>query len=94
MIPILLWYFRVLQCLNLFQRYKGSIEVVHIHDLIPQIGGHQVVGNGLIDFEPTLRFLSQLTSKPQYVFEVRPREEAQRSLANIGRMLSMFSIEL
>ena len=77
-----------------FQRFKSSIEVVHIHDLIPQIGGHQVVGNGLIDFEPTLRFLSQLSSKPQYVFEVRPREEAQRSLANIGRMLSMFSIEL
>ena len=79
---------------DLFQRFKSSIEVVHIHDVIPQIGSHQVVGNGLVDFEPTLRFLSELKSKPQYVFEVRPREEAQRSLSNIGKMLSMFSIEL
>jgi sugar phosphate isomerase/epimerase len=79
---------------NLFQRFRSSIEVVHIHDLIPQIGGHQVVGNGLIDFEPTLRFLSSLQSKPQYVFEVRPREEAQRSLASISKMMSIFDIDL
>ena len=79
---------------NLFQRFKSSIEVVHIHDLIPQIGSHQVVGNGLVDFEPTLRFLSELSSKPQYVFEVRPREEAQRSLVNIGKMMNMFDIDL
>ena len=79
---------------NLFQRFKSSIEVVHIHDVIPQIGSHQVVGNGLIDFEPILRFLSELTSKPQYVFEVRPREEAQRSLANIGQMMNIFDLEL
>jgi sugar phosphate isomerase/epimerase len=79
---------------SLFERFKSSIEVVHIHDLIPQIGSHQVVGNGLIDFEPTLRFLSTLPAKPQYVFEVRPREEAQRSLSNIGQMLSMFSLDL
>ena len=79
---------------NFFQRYKGSIEVVHIHDVIPQIGSHQVVGNGLIDFEPALRFLSELSSKPQYVFEVRPREEAQRSLVNIGKMISIFDLDL
>ena len=79
---------------NLFQRFQSAIEVVHIHDVIPQIGSHQVVGNGLIDFESTLRFLSKLSSKPQYVFEVRPREEAQRSLTNIGQMLSMFSLDL
>ena len=79
---------------NLFQRFRSSIEVVHIHDIIPQIGSHQVVGNGLVDFEPTLRFLSGLSPKPQYVFEVRPREEAQRSLTNIGKMLSMFNLEL
>lgn len=79
---------------NLFQRFQSSIEVVHIHDVIPQIGSHQVVGNGLVDFESPLKFLSKLTTKPQYVFEVRPREEAQRSLTNIGQMLSMFSLDL
>ncbi|TFG34046.1 sugar phosphate isomerase/epimerase [Candidatus Thorarchaeota archaeon] len=79
---------------NLFQRYQSSIEVVHIHDAIPQIGSHQVVGNGLIDFEPTLKFLSKLSTKPQYVFEVRPREEAQRSLSNIGQIMDIFDLEL
>ncbi len=79
---------------NLFQRFQSSIEVVHIHDVIPQIGAHQVIGNGLIDFEPTLKFLSQLTTKPQYVFEVRPREEAQRSLANFGKIMDIFDLTL
>ena len=79
---------------NLFQRFQSSIEVVHIHDVIPQIGSHQVIGNGLIDFEPTLKFLSQLSTKPQYVFEVRPREEAQRSLANFGKIMDIFDLTL
>ncbi len=79
---------------NLFQRFKSSIEVVHIHDVIPQIGAHQVIGNGLIDFEPTLKFLNQLSTKPQYVFEVRPREEAQRSLTNFGRIMDIFDLTL
>jgi sugar phosphate isomerase/epimerase len=79
---------------NLFQRYKGSIEVVHIHDVIPQIGEHQVVGNGLIDFQETLSFLSKLSVKPQYVFEVRPREDAHRSLVNIGQIMKIFNYDL
>lgn len=79
---------------SLFQIYKGSIEVVHIHDVIPQIGGHQVVGNGLIDFQDTLGFLSGLHAKPQYVFEVRPREEAHRCLVNIGQIMSTFNLVL
>jgi len=79
---------------NLFQRFQSSIEVVHIHDVIPQIGAHQVIGNGLIDFESTLKFLSQLATKPQYVFEVRPREEAQRSLANFGKIMDIFDLTL
>jgi sugar phosphate isomerase/epimerase len=79
---------------NLFKRFKGSIEVVHIHDVIPQIGGHQVVGNGLVDFQETLSFLNGLSTKPQYVFEVRPREEAHRSLENIGQIMKIFNYEL
>lgn len=78
----------------LFQRYKGSIEVVHIHDTIPQIGSHQVVGNGLIDFQESLSFLSGLQTKPQYVFEVRPREEAHRSLLGVSQIMKIFNYEL
>ncbi|TFF91246.1 sugar phosphate isomerase/epimerase [Candidatus Thorarchaeota archaeon] len=79
---------------SLFERYQSSIEVVHIHDVIPQIGSHQVVGDGIVDFEPILRFLSRLDTKPQYVFEVRPREGAQRSLENMGWMLDRLSLDL
>jgi sugar phosphate isomerase/epimerase len=79
---------------NLFQRYKGSIDVVHIHDTIPQIGEHQVVGNGLINFQEILSFLNNLSSKPQYVFEIRPREEAHRSLINIAQIMNIFKFDL
>lgn len=79
---------------NFIQEHKGFIEVVHIHDIDPKLGSHQVVGEGVIDFERYLRFLSQLSKKPQYVFEVRPREAANESLTNIGRLLEILKLDL
>ena len=79
---------------NFIQEHKGFIEVVHIHDIVPQLGSHQVVGEGVIDFERYLRFLSRLPHKPQYVFEVRPREAANESLLNMGRLLEVLNLDL
>jgi sugar phosphate isomerase/epimerase len=79
---------------NFIQEHKGFIEVVHIHDMVPQLGSHQVVGEGLIDFERYLRFLSHLPHKPQYVFEVRPRESANESLLNMGQLLEVLKLDL
>lgn len=79
---------------NFIQEHKGFIEVVHIHDIDPKLGSHQVVGEGVIDFERYLRFLGQLPTKPQYVFEVRPREAANESLSNIGRLLEILKLDL
>ena len=79
---------------NFIQEHKGFIEVVHIHDIDPKLGSHQVVGEGVVDFERYLRFLSGLSSKPQYVIEVRPREAANESLANIGRLLEILKLDL
>ena len=79
---------------NFIQEHKGVIEVVHIHDIDPTLGSHQVVGEGVVDFERYLRFLGDLSNKPHYVFEVRPREAATESLQNIGRLLEILKLDL
>ena len=76
------------------QEHGGFIEVVHIHDIDASFGSHQVVGEGVLDFEKYLRFLSELAINPQYVFEVRPREAANESLLNIGRLLEILKLDL
>jgi sugar phosphate isomerase/epimerase len=79
---------------NFIQEHKGVIEVVHIHDIDSTLGSHQVVGEGVVDFERFLRFLGELPNKPHYVFEVRPREAANESLLNIGRLLEVLNLNL
>ena len=79
---------------NFFQQHKGAIEVVHIHDSHPVLKSHQIVGEGVLDFEKVLRLLEGLPTKPQYVFEVRPREAAHQSLLNIGRLMDMLDLNL
>lgn len=79
---------------SFLQQHKGAIEVVHIHDLHPTLGGHQIVGEGALDFERSLRFLEELPTKPQYVFEVRPREAATQSLQNISRLMEILNLNL
>jgi sugar phosphate isomerase/epimerase len=79
---------------DFFQENKGVIEVVHIHDLDPTHGSHQVVGEGIVDFEKYLRFLGELPNKPQYVFEVRPRDAATESLTNLSKLLEILKLDL
>ncbi|MHA2176810.1 MAG: sugar phosphate isomerase/epimerase family protein [Candidatus Thorarchaeota archaeon] len=77
---------------NFMQDHKGFIEVVHIHDIHPTLGSHQVVGEGVINFEKHLQFLSELPTKPQYVFETRPREAANESLDNVGALMEILHL--
>ena len=74
------------------QEHQGFIDVVHIHDTHPTLGSHQVVGEGVVDFERYLRFLAELPTKPQYVFEVRPRESANESLENVGALMEILHL--
>ncbi len=76
-----------------FNRYKESINVVHVHDW-NRFGSHQVVGEGFIDFTETLRFLSGLKHNPLYVFEVRPREAAQQSLLSFNQLVKDLKIKI
>lgn len=79
---------------ELFQKYKDSIEVVHVHDWNTRHRGHQIVGYGSTDFEPSLRLLDEISRPVQYVFEVRPREAAEKSLSNFVRILESLDLIL
>jgi sugar phosphate isomerase/epimerase len=70
------------------------IEVVHIHDFIVGLGSHQIVGKGVIDFEPSLRLLANLIQSAQYVFEVRPKNAAQESLNRFTGLLKDLNLNL
>jgi hypothetical protein len=79
---------------TIFTENAETIEVVHLHDWINELGSHQIVGKGAIDFEPALRLLSGLTKPVQYVFEVRPRTAAQESLQQFGVLLKDLNLKL
>jgi sugar phosphate isomerase/epimerase len=79
---------------SIFQQHKSAISVVHIHDSHPVLKSHQILGEGIIDFERVLRLLDGLRTKPQYVFEIRPREAAHQSLINLGRLMDILKLDL
>ncbi len=71
---------------RIFQQYSDAIEVVHVHDFIPSLKSHQIVGQGSIEYELVLSFLTKLEQSVHYVFEVRPREAATESLHNFKEL--------
>jgi sugar phosphate isomerase/epimerase len=79
---------------EVFEKHKDAIEVVHVHDRNDLYGHHQIVGNGSINFERSIRHLSELSQPAMYVFEVRPREAAEKSLINFGRILDSLDVQL
>ena len=79
---------------DFIRRNRGHIEVVHIHDIHPTLGSHQVVGEGVLDFRPHIRFLASLQKSPQYVFEVRPREFALESLEAFSGLMDSVGVKL
>jgi sugar phosphate isomerase/epimerase len=79
---------------RVFERNSDAIEIVHVHDWISDIGSHQIVGSGSIDFTDVLSFLSRIPRNLQYVFEVRPREAALLSLNNFNSLLGNLGLSL
>jgi sugar phosphate isomerase/epimerase len=54
--------------------YANSIKEIHVHDLHRELGSHQVVGEGELDFR---QYRELLAKEDQYItFEVRPRDKA------------------
>ncbi len=64
------------QDFEFFSEYRDYTREMHIHDMNKEFGGHQIVGNGFIDFS----IFRQFVGKDVYVnFEVRPIEAAKQS---------------
>ena len=70
---------------SFYRRNIARVRQVHLHD-IRDGRSHCVVGTGCIDF---LHFLPSLAAADvmDYCIEVRPREQAVESLANLRRVL-------
>lgn len=59
-----------------FEKNRESIREIHIHDKSDQLGSHQIVGDGYVDFSIFKPFFNQDT----YLnFEVRPVEAAKQA---------------
>jgi sugar phosphate isomerase/epimerase len=78
----------------IFEKHKDAIEVVHIHDRNDLYGQHQVVGDGSIYFERPLRLVAGLEKPLLYVFEVRPRDAAAKSLINFVGITDSLDLSL
>lgn len=62
--------------LEFFSENKELIREIHIHDRNKELGSHQIVGDGFVDFSRFAGFLNQNT----YLnFEVRPVESAKEA---------------
>jgi sugar phosphate isomerase/epimerase len=71
------------QDFDFFLEHKDRIREMHIHDLNKEYGGHQIVGNGFIDFS----IFKQFVKNDVYInFEVRPIEAAMKSKNAIDMM--------
>jgi sugar phosphate isomerase/epimerase len=77
-----------------FEKHKDAIKVVHVHDRSDLYGEHQIVGDGSIYFERPLRLLAGLANPALYVFEVRPRDAAEKSLLSFVRITDSLEISL
>ena len=77
-----------------FKKHTDAIEVVHVHDRSDLYGEHQIVGDGSIYFERPLQLLAGLANPALYVFEVRPRDAAEKSLLNFVRITDSLDISL
>ena len=65
--------------------HRERVREVHIHDIHPAYGGHQIVGDGIVDFRLFEDFLFQ--DAVYMNFEVRPAQAAYQAKQ---RLLELF----
>lgn len=68
-----------------FLRHLDRVRECHLHDMRPGGYGHDLLGVSVIDFSRYVKLL--MPYDVHFTFEIRPRENAYRSLCNIIRML-------
>lgn len=70
---------------NFFMRHLKRVKECHLHDQKPGKPSHDILGAGKIDFSHYLRML--LSQDVCFTLEVRPREDALKSLKILEDML-------
>jgi len=70
---------------NFFMRHLKRVKECHLHDQKPGKPSHDILGAGKIDFSHYLRML--LSQDVCFTLEVRPREDALKSLKILKDML-------
>lgn len=70
---------------NFFMRHLKRVKECHLHDQKPGKPSHDILGAGKIDFSHYLRML--LSQDVCFILEVRPREDALKSLKILKDML-------
>jgi len=71
---------------NFFLRHLQSVKECHLHDRRPGGYAHDILGVGKIDFSRYLRML--MPRDVYFTLEIRPRENAFRSLNTLKQMLN------
>jgi sugar phosphate isomerase/epimerase len=71
---------------NFFKRHLGRVKECHLHDQKPGNYSHDTLGVGKIDFSHYLKLL--LPQDVNFTLEIRPREDALKSLRVLKSMLS------
>lgn len=66
-----------------FEKNKDFIREIHIHDKSDQLGSHQIVGDGYVDF---LQFKPFFNEDTYLNFEVRPVEAAKQAKDNLYKI--------
>jgi len=76
----------IVQVEDFFLRHLQSVKECHLHDRRPGGHAHDLLGVGNIDFSRYLRMLMPLDV--HFTLEIRPRENAVRSLNILKQMLN------
>ncbi len=75
----------IIQLENFFTRHLEKVRECHLHDQKPGKYSHDILGVGQIDFSHYLKYLAP--KDVHFTLEVRPRENALKSLKILGEML-------
>jgi len=76
----------IVQVEDFFLRHLQSVKECHLHDRRPGEYSHDILGVGKIDFSHYLRILTPWDV--YFILEIRPRENAVRSLNILKQMLN------
>jgi len=71
---------------NFLKRHLGRVKECHLHDQKPGNYSHDALGVGGIDFSHYLKLL--LPQDVNFTLEIRPREDALKSLRALKTMLN------